>query len=287
MQKIENFRASRLNESQTNILWTALCFLTTCLIAVIDYLTGNELGLSLFYLAPVLAATWYVTIAVGVSLAIFSAFSWTLANSFLRVAYSHAFIPYWNVGVRSLFFITVVILLARLKKALLKERQFARKDFLTGIANWQAFTERAANEMNRARRYNRPITVVYADCDNFKQVNDWGGHGEGNKLLKLIARTMKENIRSFDIVARLGGDEFVLLLPETDQDNARVIVERLKTSLCAVTQGGGFAVTFSFGVAIFVTLPPGIDEMVCKSDELMYASKEKGKDGITYEVIGG
>ena len=102
-----------------------------------------------------------------------------------------------------------------LQQALEREKDEARLDFLTQIANRRAFYEAAATEVIRARRYHRPLTLVYIDLDNFKVVNDTFGHKTGDGLLVEVAATLRINIRGSDPVARLGGDEFVILLAET------------------------------------------------------------------------
>ncbi len=107
----------------------------------------------------------------------------------------------------------VVVILSTLKGVLEREKIFARKDFLTGIANRQAFFEFAGIEINRCRRHEYPLTVAYIDCDNFKAINDYFGHQTGDNLLMSVADILQKIIRATDIVARLGGDEFAVLLP--------------------------------------------------------------------------
>ena len=88
-------------------------------------------------------------------------------------------------------------------------------DYLSGVANRRLFFELAQAEINKAHRYQRPITLVYFDLDHFKEINDTLGHATGDRVLLLVSHTMKMNIRGSDIIARLGGDEFAIMLPET------------------------------------------------------------------------
>lgn len=107
----------------------------------------------------------------------------------------------------------MVHLLSELKKAYEREKILAHTDGLTKVYNRRYFLDILSLEAKRSIRYNHYLTLAYFDVDNFKPINDNLGHTQGDKLLCLIATTVKKNIRQTDIVARLGGDEFALLLP--------------------------------------------------------------------------
>jgi diguanylate cyclase (GGDEF)-like protein len=139
-------------------------------------------------------------------------------------------------------------------------------------------------ELQRARRYRHPLTLLYIDADNFKIVNDQWGHQTGDQVLIRIARILKNHLRGTDITARLGGDEFVVLLPETASEAAQITARKLRTRLLEDLQRAGWPVTFSIGVLTFTTPPYTVDAMVTEADALMYAVKRSGKNAMKYEI---
>jgi diguanylate cyclase (GGDEF)-like protein len=172
------------------------------------------------------------------------------------------------------------------KNTLTHEKEISRIDFLTGIRNRRHFIELVNMEINRARRYEHPFTVVCLDLDNFKAVNDCFGHTTGDILLRLVAHTIRENIGVTDTVARLGGDEFGILMPETGRNVAEVIIQRVQKINLDSMRKHGWPVTLSIGVVIFTSPPSTVDEVLRISDRLMYTAKEGGKNSIQYEVFG-
>ena len=175
---------------------------------------------------------------------------------------------------------------AMLTLALEREKDDARIDFLTRIHNRRALYEAALSEITRARRYHRPVTLVYIDLDNFKHVNDTLGHMIGDELLVEVAATLRSNVRTTDIVGRLGGDEFALLLPETNQDAATVVVDKVRVRLLMAMQLKNWPVTFSFGVASFASPPASVDELIKHADEAMYLAKLQGKNTVVSASAG-
>ena len=203
-------------ESKYKKVYFSICGLVlVVIIGIIDHLTGYELSLSLFYLIPIFFVSWKVGRLIGIPVAILSAFTWTVADLLAGKPYQYPFVPYWNFLVRTGLFTAIVWVLEKLRTTLRRERIFARKDFVTQIANWQFFSEIAVRELAKSRRYSRPLSIAYIDLDNFKLVNDSLGHQVGNEVLRSTARVIEDNIRSIDLVARLGGDEFIILFPET------------------------------------------------------------------------
>lgn len=261
-------------------------FLVIGVVGFIDYLTGEEISLSIFYLIPIFLVTWGAGKWPGFSISIASATTWLIADLRTGHTYSHFVIPYWNSIVRLGFFFTVTFILSKLKYVLEKEKDSARRDSLTGIANARYFMELANSEMNRSRRYEKPFTIAYIDIDNFKAVNDRFGHSAGDTLLRLIATTVKNNIRTIDIVARLGGDELTILLPETGQESAQGVLRRLRDQLLDAMQKNRWPVTFSMGVVTFIDSYITVDEMIRRADNLMYSAKSSGKNMIKYETFG-
>ena len=176
---------------------------------------------------------------------------------------------------------------AQLNEVLQREKELARTDVLTGLANRRAFYEALQVERSRAARYRRPITLACVDLDNFKRVNDTLGHSVGDELLARVADVLRQTLRLTDTIGRLGGDEFALLLPETDAPSAEALLEKLRVVLRRAMEARKWPVTFSVGAATFLENPPSIEHMIQTADELMYAVKKSGKNRISVVLIGG
>ena len=266
--------------------WITLGFAIVVLVGVIDHITGPELFVSIFYLLPIFLVTWFTERWMGVMISIVSAITWLITDFTAGHTYSYPAIPYWNMIVRLGTFLIMTLILSALKQALEHEKELARTDPLTGVANGRYFITLADMEINRARRYKHSFTVVYIDLDNFKTVNDHFGHSTGDALLRSVAHTIRNNIRATDIVGRLGGDEFAILLPETGPEPAEVITHKVQKVNLDVMQKNEWPVTFSIGVATFVSPPSTVDEMLKISDGVMYAAKKTNKNAIKYEIFG-
>lgn len=173
----------------------------------------------------------------------------------------------------------------RLVVALDNEKSLARSDYLTGLANRRAFEELFQMECNRSRRYNRPITLVYLDLDDFKKVNDGRGHQTGDEVLVAVATTLRSSLRSTDCVARIGGDEFAILLPETDVEGARIIMKKLDAVLQTLLTLTNWPIGFSFGVVTFPAPLDSLETMLERADKLMYEAKHAGKGAMLFESV--
>jgi len=256
------------------------------LVGILTYLAGPELSSAVFYSIPIVLVTWFTGRSIGLIFSTLSALAWLIVDLTSGATYSNPSIPYWNGVARVSSFFILTIVLSSLKSTLKQEKETSRIDFLTGIRNRRYFIELANMEINRARRYEHPFTVVCLDLDNFKTVNDCFGHTTGDILLRLVARTIRENIRVTDTVARLGGDEFGILLPETGRNMAEVIIQRVQKVNLDYMRKYGWPVTLSIGVVTFTSPPSTVDEMLRISDQLLYNAKNNGKNSIKYEVFG-
>lgn len=255
------------------------------LIGVADYFTGREISFSIFYLLPILLATWHGRKRIGIYFSIISSFEWLIADQLTNPDYSHFTIPFWNMSVRLSFFLIIVFIVSRLKLALGREKKISRTDPLTGVSNARNLYEYAEREIERARRYGHLLTVVYVDLDNFKYINDHFGHLTGDQLLKTVAGALQENIRTIDLVARLGGDEFVILLPEISNENAHKVFSRVQSMLLGLMTKNNWEVTFSIGMVTFTEPPDSVDILIREADNLMYVAKRNGKNKIERRVI--
>jgi len=173
----------------------------------------------------------------------------------------------------------------QLEVSLQKERDLARQDPLTGLANRRAFLETAEDEKERSRRYHHCFNIAYIDLDGFKKVNDTLGHAVGDAVLRQVAKTLRANLRSTDAVARLGGDEFAILLVETDAASAEKVLRKLHSLLRTAMKANGWNVDFSIGLASYLCPPESIDNIIRTADGLMYSVKARGKGNLAVALL--
>jgi diguanylate cyclase (GGDEF)-like protein len=186
------------------------------------------------------------------------------------------------VLVFGLFYGVAAFYRQRVRAAESATRRLARIDALTGLSNRAHFQERAAAELSRARREGRPLTVMLADVDHFKVVNDTHGHDAGDLVLAAVARTMASTLREHDLLARWGGEEFMALLPATPGDEACAVAERVRQAVASTTvvvDGRSLSVTLSFGLA--EVLAGDLHGATRRADEALYASKRAGRNRLT------
>lgn len=251
------------------------------LLGWIDYGTGHELRFAPLYLIPIAFVTWTLGRNQGLAISVISTAVWFISNFLAGMSYSTRMVPIWNIFVRQFTFSIFVYLLYGFKL----HREEARHDYLTQIFNKRLFYECATRELARCHRYQKPITIGYIDCDDFKKVNDLKGHEAGDQLLRHMAKNIQKELRATDIVARLGGDEFAVLLPGTNYDSSQEVFNKIRLRLRAVGKNEKGAVTFSIGVVTYQVGPETVKEMVQKADELMYKVKHHSKNNIEHEVI--
>jgi diguanylate cyclase (GGDEF)-like protein len=250
----------------------------------VDYATGPDFSFVVFYLFPVFLVTWFGGAGAGVAISLLSGLAWFTADLLTAAGGIYSAVPFLNFITKLGFFLIVNLTVSSLRVSLERERQMARTDYITKVANSRHFAEIALQEIRRAGRYMHPFTVAYLDIDDFKRVNDQWGHSTGDALLVLVAGTIRDNIRSTDTVARLGGDEFALLLPETGFEASDVVVRKVRESLVAAMRQQGWPVTFSIGVVTFATPPESVDAMIRAADGFMYEVKHGGKNRILHRL---
>jgi diguanylate cyclase (GGDEF)-like protein len=161
-------------------------------------------------------------------------------------------------------------------------KSMAIRDALTGLYNYGYFKLALHYEVEKSRRYKMPLSLLFMDIDDFKQVNDTQGHLKGDKTLRQVASILKQGIRQADLLCRYGGDEFVMLLSQTPPDQALVLAERLrqriaKSSLSRMEPG--CKITVSIGVA---GLRPEMstDDLIKEADAAHYRAKQAGKNRV-------
>ncbi len=258
----------------------------TALLGWLDLAAGPYITFAVFYIIPVAILTWFVGRAAGLAMATACGGLWfydaigAIPNSL------PAAVVAWSAVNRVTLFILVMWLLAALKSSLEHHKRLAATDEMTGLSNRREYLAAASREISRARRNGTPLTVVYADCDNLKQVNDRLGHSVGDRVILEVARTLQRHLRESDTIARLGGDEFAILLPETDERSAQTVIRKLRERVQEAMDKQGWPVTLSMGVATFVEPPEAADVLVGKADQLQYEVKHAGKNSVRFQTIG-
>jgi len=159
----------------------------------------------------------------------------------------------------------------------------ALRDGLTGLLTHKAFQEHLEAQILEASRYKEPLSVILADVDHFKRVNDTHGHQAGDLILQGFAHVLARNVRDVDIVARYGGEEFVILLLQADEQAARQTAEAIRQDLMAQSFDTGrtqLSITSSFGVATFPDDATSAQQLMRKVDERLYRAKEAGRNRV-------
>jgi diguanylate cyclase (GGDEF)-like protein len=156
-------------------------------------------------------------------------------------------------------------------------------DSLTGIFNRAKFNEELKKWIDYCNRYENEISLVFFDIDNFKRVNDNYGHMVGDKVIQDIVLSIQKKIRSTDIFARWGGEEFAILLPNTSNDQAADMAERMRISIEKITLSESEIITCSFGIATF-RKNEGADSFIKRGDKFLYEAKRRGKNTVVFET---
>src|SRR3954471_20870206 len=166
--------------------------------------------------------------------------------------------------------------------ALVDTHDRATYDRLTGVANRQSLLAALFNEVERATRYGRPLSVAFVDIDHFKSVNDTYGHAVGDVVLRGVAQTIAESLRAADMIGRYRGEEFMLILTETDVEEGSVLTEKLRAVVgrqrFSIEGAPEIAVTISIGIAGGVGTKLRMENLVRDADAAMYSAKSLGRN---------
>jgi diguanylate cyclase (GGDEF)-like protein len=273
-------------------LWTFQCILAcgTVLITAAIHFSGE-------------ISAVYVMFYVWVTLYAFYFFSPTQATlqlAFLALAYSvvvfgqeiDAPLVRWLVPIGTLIVAGALIsvLKDRAKTLIARLSDAARTDTLTGLLNRRGLEELLELELERARRTNRPLSLVLLDIDGFKRLNDRLGHGAGDEALRSVSEMLVDATRRLDVIARLGGDEFVVVMPDSDEHEGYVMAERIRRAVRDAFRSELGGITASFGVAGFPHHGSDWDGLMYAADRALYDAKELGRDRTVIhnvEIAGG
>ncbi|PXW94538.1 diguanylate cyclase [Sphaerotilus hippei] len=237
-------------------------------------------------LRPTEQASWRWRALLALAMALQSVVtSWRgVLGAFFTSAYPHFESPHpVNIAAALVSNLTLLLVAASLLMAYREEaerqlRALAITDGLTGLLNRRAWSERAAALLADARRYGHPLIVLMLDLDHFKVVNDQHGHAKGDAALMLVARLLREQLRTGDLAARYGGEEFCLLLSHTREGAAIALDQRLRQTLRRVsTEELGFPIDYSAGLAAFHADHQTLDDMLRRADHALYEAKHAGR----------
>jgi len=170
--------------------------------------------------------------------------------------------------------------LSRLRTQTEQLTELAHTDSLTGLANRRQLIEKLGREFARARRYQRPLSLIFLDLDGFKAINDRFGHMFGDEILRGVGMSLRAVLRSTDLLARFGGDEFAVLLPETTLEGSQNVAEKLRKALASYGHQLGPMVpqlTFCAGASQIAASDATLDDMLSRADQAMYLAKDTGK----------
>ena len=176
-----------------------------------------------------------------------------------------------------------------------REIEFLREqttiDSMTSIHNYKGFCESISQELSRAKRYKRPLSLIFADIDHFKLVNDTFGHLAGDCALKAVAICLKNGLREADYLARYGGEEFAIILPESNMESAFLVAERLREKIESqhiVYKDKTISLTMSFGVACMPSNQDlSSDSLIKMADDALYKAKAQGRNRCCMLDRGG
>jgi diguanylate cyclase (GGDEF)-like protein len=175
-------------------------------------------------------------------------------------------------------------------KLFAKVEEMALRDTLTGLYNRRYFQQILDYELNRAKRYRQPLSLIFIDIDHFKEINDTFGHSMGDQFLKQISQKMLSLFRTTDLVARYAGDEFVAILPATPIEGAMILANRIQQVLSkyeVMVRGRSLQVSVSIGVDTYQSAE-GVGSMtlIDHADKAMYEAKSQGRNQVkSYQEI--
>ncbi|SEQ14777.1 diguanylate cyclase (GGDEF) domain-containing protein [Ectothiorhodospira magna] len=197
-------------------------------------------------------------------------------------------------GMVLLVLVLTVLVLRPIIRALVRARELGREiqlDGMTGLYHHAYMQQLLSREIARVRRYGNAFSVLMFDLDHFKRINDTHGHPVGDQVLLQIADTVRQLARNSDLAARYGGEEFMLIMPQTHEDGALMMAQRLLEAVNGqpfVTAAGPIPVTISIGVVTCPEggSPPSREQLIQEVDSALYTSKRTGRNRITQKVIG-
>jgi diguanylate cyclase (GGDEF)-like protein len=263
---------------------TVLAATGIAVVGALDFLTGIEFRAYPLYFLPLTYAAWHLRPRWGFVFALACTFCWFISNSAAGLHYASAWVWTFNLIMQGSTFLFVSLIITRLRDAE-REAKLSRLDPLTSLPNRRLFYHEAHRVLGLGRRHGHAVSLAYIDLDNFKAVNDTQGHRQGDRLLCYVADVLRQCVRTSDLPARLGGDEFALLLPETGPEGARLLLERVRSTLARKLPQTPCPISVSIGAVSATSTSLNITDLVQEADARMYAAKLAGKNSFVHEIL--
>jgi diguanylate cyclase (GGDEF)-like protein len=280
-----NLLTRLLTRMQNRVAWI-IAIASFVVLGLLRRTTDAEYAFASVAIVPVFLVAWTGGRVQGFVASALAVLMWVCSEVLSEHDFAETWVPYLNGFSRLATYCLVVHLTVRTRELLAKQVEMATHDPLTNLLNRRAFLEIGSAESNRARRYGHPLTVVFLDLDNFKNLNDTRGHEIGDAALVAVATAMNDSLRRTDTAARLGGDEFAVILPEIDQYAVREACEKLSSTIHHALDAF-LPVRVSVGVAWFAHPPQDFSKMLAVADALMYRVKGEGQHGILVQLFDG
>jgi len=265
------------------VAWVFIILVLT-LVGAIDFITGPELHLSLFYLVPIALASWFISSQAGSWVSILIAGICLLADVAGGRVFSSPFTQYWNFLMRAGVYVVVANILAQLRLKLDALTELAERDFLTGLPNGRAFYQLVAREMETPS-IPFPYTLAYVDMTGFKWVNNRFGYAAGDQMICVVAQTIKDHVGRPDLIGRVGGTSFAVLLPETSSAKANFILEEVLNALKEQRKKYAHPITFSISALTYAGALQNIAELMDAAERRLSRVKPFHKDILEIETI--
>lgn len=261
------------------ILLTAVLLIIVLVMGYADYITGPDIGFSLFYLAPIVVGAWYGGRRVSAVIAVTAAACWFLADYLIRVSLP---ISLWNGITRLVIYVGQGLLVGTLREDRRREAALARTDSVTHLPNSRSFRE----TLEAMIEDGTSVGVLYIDLDNFKRVNDLFGHAAGDEVLQLTAGALRKAVRATDVVARVGGDEFAVVVADADSEGSEATARRIIEGVARIAHDyAGTGLGASVGVVISNRSAVSAEDLIRPADDAMYEAKQRQKGSYVVKVM--
>jgi len=249
---------------------------------------SRYISLDVLFCLPVIEAAHLTSIRANrrydTNTPIFVGLALALIWSAIEVAISWPYFPIIVFALNTFTRSVIFIVIGRVLIKLWREREYARTDMLTGLANRVELLDRLEIEQGHSERTGRHYSVLFIDIDHFKALNDNHGHQVGDEALKILASILRNNSRKVDVAARLGGDEFVLLLPDTDEPTCEIMIKRIEAATKEAFDENLWKISISIGKSTKIGKTKDVDWVIRLADENMYEvkrTKQKLKQDAT------
>jgi diguanylate cyclase (GGDEF)-like protein len=254
--------------------------------AIVDQLAAREVGLHAFYLVVVALAAWFLERAWAFGYAVLGSGLWLLLDLIGSPAMWDPLVSAWNGLSLLLVLAFSAFVVGELREAMRRGRALARVDELTGVGNSTMFYDAARREIERSRRNGSVITVAYFDVDGFDRVVASQGAGSADRLLKVVASSMSDVIRSTDLLARLHDDEFGALFPDTDRVAAGAVLLKVSEQVLEALKESSWDAALRMGAVTFVEPPKSVNDMRRAMEDVLHDARQGGRNVVEHRVFG-